>query len=344
MEGRLSAHRRAPRLPDVAKLAEVSPGLVSRILNEDPTLKIRPETRERVMSAIEMLKYTPHASARALRSSHTALLGFALHQVNDPIYADMIESAQTAAAERKYSIVMLNADALARHDTARALVHGHRVDGLLIQSGYAPESRGLLDLADAIPSLVFNASATPGLRTLRLDDRTAAALATRHLIEAGHTDIAFVGAQGGSTDRRLQGYLEALAQHDLAHRPAIIAGWDADSAREATTRYFADGERPTGIVAVTSTSALGVHAGVVSAGYSIPDDVSIVGIHDTWFAPHLNPALTTVMLPLADVGRRAVELLLDQIREPTEGETVLAEPVPEIVERASVGPPPGRLH
>ncbi|UPK76230.1 LacI family transcriptional regulator [Nocardioidaceae bacterium SCSIO 66511] len=337
----MSAHRRTPRLPDVARLAEVSPGLVSRILNEDPNLKVRPETRERVLSAIELLQYTPHASARALRSSQTALLGFALHHVNDPIYAEMVEAAQTAAAERKYSIVMLDADALGRSETARALVHGHRVDGLLIQSGYAVESRNLQEVAAAIPTLVFNAGATPGLRTLRLDDTAAAALATRHLIEAGHTDIAFVGARGGSTDRRFQGYLEELTRHGLTQRPAIDADWDADSARQATARHFAAGGRPTGIVAVTATSALGVHAGVVSAGLSIPTDVSIVGIHDTWFAPHLNPALTTVMLPLADVGRRAVELVLDQIREPTEGESVLAEPAPVLVERASVGPPPG---
>lgn len=336
----MPAPRKTPRLPEVAKLAEVSPGLVSRILNEDPNLKVRPETRERVMAAIEMLQYSPHASARALRSSHTGLLGFALHHVNDPIYAEMIESAQTAAAERQYSIVMLNADELARNDdTVRALVRGHRVDGLLIQSGYSAEGRGLQDLAAAIPALVFNASAAAGLRTLRFDDTAAASLATRHLIEAGHTNIAFVGAQGGSSDRRYQGYLDALAQKGLMPQRAIVGGWDAGGARNAATRYFAEGGQATGVVAVTTTSALGVHAGIVAAGYSIPDDVSIVGIHDTWFAAHLNPALTTVALPLADVGRRAVELLLDQISRPTEGETVLAEPVPELVERASVAPP-----
>ena len=332
---------KTPRLPEVAKLAEVSPGLVSRILNEDPNLKVRPETRERVMAAIEMLQYSPHASARALRSSHTGLLGFALHHVNDPIYAEMIESAQTAAAERQYSIVMLNTDALAKNDdTVRSLVRGHRVDGLLIQSGYSAEGRGLQDLAAAIPTLVFNASAADGLRTLRLDDTAAASLATRHLMEAGHTRIVFVGAQGGSSDRRYEGYLDALAQEGLMPQRAIVGSWDADGARNAVTRYFADGGEATGIVAVTTTSALGVHAGVVAAGYSIPEHVSIVGIHDTWFAAHLNPALTTVALPLADVGSRAVELLLDQIRRPTEGETVLAEPMPALVERASVGPPP----
>ena len=337
----MPAPRKPPRLPDVAKLAEVSPGLVSRILNEDPSLKVRPETRQRVMSAVEMLQYTPHASARALRSSHTGLLGFALHHVNDPIYAEMIESAQRAAAERQYSIVMIDADALARNDdTVRALVRGHRVDGLLIQSGYSAKGQPLQDLAAAIPALVFNASAAAGLRTLRLDDTAAASLATRHLIEAGHTEIVFVGAQGESSERRYQGYLDALAQNNLMPQRAVVGSWDADGARKAATHYFAEGGRATAIVAVTTTSALGLHAGIVAAGHSIPAEVSIVGIHDTWFAAHLNPALTTVALPLSDVGRCAVELLLDQIHRPVEGETVLTEPVPELIERASVGPPP----
>lgn len=335
----MPAPRKAPRLPDVAQLADVSPGLVSRILN-DPTLRVRPETRERVMSAIETLQYTPHASARALRSSHTALLGFALHHVNDPIYAEMIAAAQAAAAERNYSIVMLDADALATDaDTFRTVVRGHRVDGLLVQTGYGADSDVVHELAAAIPSLIFNASAVPGLRTLRPDDTAAARLATRYLLEVGHRDIAFVGAQGESHDRRYQGYVQALAEKDLAPQPAIVGSWDADGARQATTRYFAEGGRATGIVAATTTSALGVHAGVVTAGFMIPGDVSVVGIHDTWFAPHLNPALTTVALPIGDIGRRAVELLLDQIRTPTDGETVLTEPVPELVERASVGRP-----
>lgn len=331
-----------PRLSEVAKLAQVSPGLVSRVLN-DPTLKIRPETRERVLAAIEMLQYTPHASARALRSSQTGLLGFALHHVNDPIYAQMVDTAQKAAAERDYSIVLLNAGELVgRPEAFRELIRGHRVDGLLIQSGFSADSRPLQDLAQSVPSLVFNANSADGLRTLRLDDTTAAAIATRHLIDLGHTDIAFVGAEGASSDRRYQGYLDALEASGLSPHPMIVGGWDADSAREMTTRYLASGGRATGLVVVTTTSALGVHAGVTSSGLSIPGDVSIISIHDTWFAPHLNPALTVVALPLAEVGRLAVEILAEQIASPHFGETVLDEPAPRIIERASVGPPSAR--
>lgn len=252
----MQGSRKTARLSEVAKLAEVSPGLVSRILNEDPTLKVRPETRERVMNAIDLLQYTPHASARALRNSRTGLLGFALHHVNDPIYAQLVETAQVAAAERGYSVVLLNADELMERQGAfRTLVRGHRVDGLLIQSGFAADSHGLQDVARSVPSVVFNADRTPGLRTVRLDDTTAATVATKHLLELGHRQIAFVGAEGATSDRRFRGYLDALHAADVAPLPMISGGWDASTARAGIERYVATGGRATGLVVVTSTLA-----------------------------------------------------------------------------------------
>lgn len=336
----MQGSRRAARLSEVAKLAEVSPGLVSRIVNEDPMLKVRPETRERVLNAIDLLQYTPHASARALRNSQTGLLGFALHHVNDPIYAQLVETAQVVAAERGYSVVLLNADELMeRQDAFRALVRGHRVDGLLVQSGFAADSRGLQEVARSVPSVVFNADEAPGLRTVRLDDITAAAMATRHLMDLGHTRIAFVGAEGASSDRRLQGYQRALDDGGISPLPTIPGGWDAAEARAAVERYVAGGGSATGFVVVTSTSALGVHAGVISAGLSIPEDASVVSIHDTWFTEHLSPPLTVVELPLADIGQLAVELLFEQIASPTEGATVLDDPSPRLIVRGSTSAP-----
>ena len=329
---------RSARLADVAQLAGVSPGLVSRILNDDATLKVRPETRERVMDAIELLQYIPHASARALRNSRTGLLGLALHHVNDPIYAELVETAQISAGERGYSIVLLNADDLiGGQGSLRTLVRGHRVDGLLVQSGFAAESAVLQEVAEAIPSVVFNADASPGLRTLRLDDTAAARVATQCLLDLGHTRIAFVGADGATSKRRYCGYTDALTSRGVTPLPMVPGGWDADVARAVVERYFAEGGEATALVVASTTSALGAHAGVFASGRSIPTDVSLVGIHETWFARHLNPALTVVELPLAGVGAVAVDMLIQQIEDPTEGETVLEEPAPRLIVRGSTG-------
>ncbi|MFD5226641.1 LacI family DNA-binding transcriptional regulator [Microbacterium sp. NPDC058342] len=333
---------KSARLAEVAKLAGVSPGLVSRLLNEDPTLKIRPETKSRVMAAIEMLQYTPDAAARALRSSQTGLLGFALHHVTDPIYAQMVDSAEAAASAAGYSLLLLNASELVSEPaTFRRLVRGRRVDGLLIQGGYADDTTGLND-ARSMPTVLFNSDALPGFRTVRLDDTAAADLATSHLVQLGHTRIAFVGAEGSSSDRRYDGYLSAMTRAGLAPHPLIAGGWDASPAREVTERYLASGGSATALVVVSTTSALGVHAGVIASGRPIPEQMSVVSIHDTWFAEHLSPGLTVAATPLGELGRRAVEILVDQIRSPQQGEVVINDPAPVLLRRASSAHPAGR--
>lgn len=329
------------KLADVARLAEVSPGLVSRILNDDPNLRIREETRARVREAVDRLEYSPHASARALRSARTGLLGFALHHVNDPIYARMVESAQKAAAERGHLLVLLNAEELVtRADSLRDVIRGHRVDGLLIQGGFSADNRGLQELARAVPSVMFNASATAGVRSVRLQDEGAAAMATRHLIDFGHEDIAFVGAPGDSSERRFLAYRETVIAHGLEPREMIDGTWSADGARAAIEPHLSGSGRATGFVVANTTTAMGVHAGAIAAGLSIPSDVSVVTVHDAWFAPHLSPALTAVSLPLAQVGQTAVEMLIEQIDAPVEGETVIDAPSPELIVRGSTAPPP----
>ncbi|WP_238013496.1 LacI family DNA-binding transcriptional regulator [Dactylosporangium sp. AC04546] len=327
--------RKPARLAEVAKLAGVSAGLVSRIVNDDPTLRVRPETRASVEAAIAMLSYTPHPSARALRNARTGMLGFALNDVNDPIYAEMVERAQVEAAQQNFSLILLNTAELAQRGEAfREILRGRRVDGLLIQSGLGPEDT-VQEIASAVPSVVFGADPVPGTRTIRLDDARAAAIATRHLIDAGHTSIAYMGAPGSSSERRFSGYRTTLVEAGLPWLPAIDGGWTADESHDTTVRFLGSGTQVTAIVAVTTTAALGVHSGIVATGRRIPDDVALVSINDAWFTRHLNPALTAVWLPMGDLGALAVHELIGQIAEPRDGEAVLTEPSPRLVVRSS---------
>lgn len=334
--------KRAPRLAEVAKLAGVSGGLVSRIVNHDPTLRVRPETRARVLAAVEMLNYKPHMSARALRNAQTGLLGFALHHANDPIYVELVDQAQAAAAKHNYSLFLLNtAELIERGEAFREIIHGHRVDGLLIQLGVGSEEGPLRELARAVPSVVFGADPADDIRTIRLDDFNAARIATEHLLEAGHRSIAYIGGDGTSSQRRHGGYHAALTGAGLPALPPVNGGWMPDDAHQATVGLLRSQPDITAIVAVTTTTALGVHSGMIGAGMRIPDDVSLISVHDTWFAPHLNPPLSVVALPLADLGRRALEMLVEQVTEaePSTGETVVEEPSPELILRASTGAP-----
>lgn len=111
----------------------------------------------------------------------------------------------------------------------------------------------------------LKAGAKTGVRTVRLDDTAAATMATRRLLELGHRQVAFVGAEGATSDRRHRGYLDALDEAGVAAMPMIAGGWEANSARNGIDRYFAAGGRATALVVVTPTSALGV------AGHDVVD-------------------------------------------------------------------------
>lgn len=332
--------RKPARLADVAKLAGVSPAVVSRIVNDDPSLRVRDETRDSVRAAIAMLNYAPHSSARALRNSQTGLLGFALHGVNDPLYVEMVNAAQTEAARRNHSIILMNIEELAARRAAfHEMLLGHRVDGLLIHGGHGRGEVELQDLARDVPSVMFNADPAPGLRTIRFDDARASWLATDHLIELGHRDIVFIGDVGATSQRRYDGYQAALAAAGLPSFPPVVGGLSPDDTHDATARFLRSGSSATAFVVMSTTAALGVHSGVIAAGRRIPDDVSLISVHDVWFARHLNPPLSTVALPLARMGAMAVSALLDQIAEPLDGEIVIADPAPFLVDRGSTGTP-----
>lgn len=332
--------KKTARLSDVARLSQVSSGLVSRIINKDPKLKIRDETRRRVHEAIEMLNYAPDASARALRNSRSGLLGFVLHHVNDPVYEDMVVAAQSAATTYGYSLILVDALGLEeRREVFRQLVHGRRVDGLLVQSGFGQNRFDVNEFARVLPSVVFNSGPSAHVRTVRLDDIRACRMATEHLIDQGHTAIGFVAGVGSTSERRYQGYVEAMKRAGLDPLPQVLGGWGSDESHSAVREYYSHGGNATGLIAVTSTVALGVHSGILSSGLSIPGDVSLVGVHDTQVAKHLNPTLTTVSLPMAKLGAAAVSILIEQIESEGVGEYVITDPEPQIIVRNSTSTP-----
>lgn len=331
---------RAPStLADVAARAGVSRGLVSRILNQDQTLTVREETRRAVLDAVAALDYVPSSAARALRTSRTGTLALVVNGLASPIYEPMIDAAQREAASRGYLLVLIDAEeAEGDAEVFRSVIASRRVDGLLVQGGYGEAAKGLLPATKLLPSVIVNA---PGTRTapgVQLEDEKAARLATRHLIDLGHRDVAFVtGLSGITSDRRQRAFQSEMRDAGLTvprHR-VVRGGWSADDCHDAVRAYFGEGRQATGFVVVNTGSAVGVVSALHAEGLDIPREVSVVGIHDTWFAPHLTPALTTVRLPLAELGRRGVAHLINKITAGVDDEVVITDPAPELIMRAS---------
>ncbi|TDE33335.1 LacI family transcriptional regulator [Nonomuraea mesophila] len=327
-------------LADVAAMAKVDRAVVSRVINKDPTLNIRQETRERVLAAIDRLGYRPNVAARSLRTARAHMFGLFIPDFANPVYAEIIKGAESEAAAQGYVLVTGSASGAGLGEYMDRIGQG-RIDGLLL-AGAGDES-GLVEHLDraAIPWIMLNNRSRSVERYVILDDERAAALAVEHLVRLGHRRIAHLAgpAHADTAGRRSAGYSAAMREARLPEGPIVAADYTPAGGAAAMARLLAGPERPTAVFVANVASAIGAMEGARSAGFEIPREVSIVAVHDLELASYLFPALTTVRMPLAELGRRGVSLLAglkpdDRVAE------VLAGPV-ELVQRRSTAPPPG---
>lgn len=335
--------RKSVRLADVAGRAGVSVSLVSRILNNDPTLTTRDETRRAVLSAVRDLGYTPHFPAQSLRSSRAGALGLVVYDVTSPIYQEVLRGAQAAVKDTGFVLLLGSADSpRSDHGDLRDAVVAGRIDGCLLHGGYGTEDPALQELYQLIPTVVINTSAQAGVPSVRLDDERATATAVQHLAELGHLDITFItGAPGPTSDARLAGFRAGLRAADLPITKASVCsgGWTADTGYESARKLAARRARPTAVVVANVIAALGVLSGLRATGIRVPQDMSVVAVHEAWFASHLDPPLTTVDLPLYELGRTGMSTLITSLDAPVPDDTLIQEPPPRLIHRESTTPP-----
>jgi LacI family transcriptional regulator len=329
----------------VAKAAGVSPAIVSRVINDDQSLRVRPDTRRRVLSAAKALEYTPNRAARALRLASSGALCLVAHHVAHPLHGETLRGAQMRAGRAGYVVLLGDAEELAHNPQSyENLLAARRVDGLVLHlSGGSSDAR-LRRLAEArLPTVLIN-SRMRGRGSVILDDEAAAALAAEHLLELGHTRIGFVSGITASdrSQRRRRGLEAVLEQHGLELRPDWIldGGWDEPAGHRAVVRLLRRRSRPTAIVVANVLAGIGALAACRERGVEVPRDLSVVAIHDTWFTDHTNPPLTTVKTPLQEMGAAAVDLLVEMLNGGGRRSIVLREPPAELMLRASTGRPP----
>ena len=333
---------RRSTLTDVAQLAGVDKAVVSRVVNADPLLAIRPETRARVEAAIKELGYRPNVAARTLRTARTGTIGLFIPDFANPVYAEIITGAESAALAHGQLLVTASSSVTGhRAQTYLDLLGQGRVDGLLLAGDpVSPQEKEALD-AFGLPYLFLNRR-DPGIeRYVLLDDGRAATMAVTHLLDLGHTRIAHIAgpASADTAARRLAGYEQALRSHGLPVEPGLVvaADYTPQGGADAVRRLLAAGTEPSAVFVANVASAIGVLRALQDAGLDVPRDMSVVAVHDLPLAAHLAPPLTTVRMPLRELGARAIELLLSA--EPSAAITeVVASPI-ELVVRESAGVP-----
>ncbi|MFB4353597.1 LacI family DNA-binding transcriptional regulator [Microbacterium sp. LS_15] len=304
-----------PSIRDVARLAGVSHQTVSRVLNDHPS--IRPETKAKVLDAISVLDYRPNLAARALVTSKSNMLGILSATVGEFGPTSSIVGIEDAAREEGYSVSTLNLSATSPEAIGSALrqLAREQVDGIVVLAPQVRVFHVLRAMASDTPFVSLQtASGSDGV-SLSADQVAGARTATEHLIALGHSDIIHLaGPQDWiEAESRMRGYLEALREADLPTFPPIRGDWTADFG------YFAGQELArrrdfTAIFVANDQMAIGLMHGFRDAGIRVPEDVSVVGFDDIPVSAHVAPTLTTVHQDFPELGRRAVRLLLAQIR------------------------------
>src|SRR5690625_1257623 len=353
----------SPTLRDVAREAGVSTAIASRVLNAAPRVRTREDTREKIHDAAKRLGYVPHSLARSLRGAKTGAIGLVMHGLDSPINVDVLRGAQARCAESGYVTLLAEAEELAHNDSQlHTFLARGRLDGVILHSGYGHEDLLLEAISRSVPAVLVNAEHDGSVPTVRVDDAAAAAFAVQHLLDLGHREIVYVAGPTGSetSDRRESGYRSALKAARPSAMPDVVhADWSAESGAAAADVLLHRAQLPTGIVVANAVTAAGLLSALRAAEITVPGDLSVVALHDSWFLAHLSVPLTTVRLPLQALGGAAARVLIEEIerddRKGTFGkesgtinettctntarDELIREPRPQLIVRGSTGEP-----
>jgi LacI family transcriptional regulator len=342
---RQSHGRTAVTLVDVARAAGVDQSTVSRVLRDDPRTSVTEATRERIKSAAEKLGYVPNANARGLAMRRTSTIGLLIPNSRSLVFGDVIRGANDAAHELGYVMVVADASELGRAaDAVRKLVLEGRVDGLLIASGTITDEI-TDDLVDSFGNcVVLNRRFGGRAPSVTEDDELGMYLCTRELIDHGHQHIACIAGPKDidTSRRRIAGYRRALQEAGLSDGDAVVhRAFDEHGGYEAMRTLLARAPRPTAVASASLAAAIGAMSAARDARVVIPERLSITAFHDAPIAAYLSPPLTTVAMPLVELGREAVMILHRRLEgSHTVDDVKVIEPAPSIIRRSSVAAPP----
>jgi len=330
----------AASIKDVARLAGVSVGTVSNVLNRPD--RVSTATVGRVRAAIDELGFVRNDAARQLRIGHSSTVGLIVLDVRNPFFTELARGAEDRAAAAGLSILLGNSDENPDREAAYLdLFEEQRVHGVLI-SPLGDVTERLKKLRErGTPAVLVDRNGTnTGFSSVSVDDTAGGYSAVRHLIERGRTRIAYLGAQFDirQVADRLEGARQAVAESPGVTLDVIAASGlsviDGRRSGEEISMRRAP-IRPDGIFAANDLLAVGVLQALVMSGtVRVPDDIALVGYDDIDFASSTIVPLTSVRQPSHLIGATALELLLDASTEPTQQpRAVIFQP--ELVVRAS---------
>jgi DNA-binding LacI/PurR family transcriptional regulator len=343
---RLHSLSKRVTIKDVAVAAGVSATTVSNVLN-DRTEAMSEGTLRRVQETIRALNYRPSSVARSMVTRRTATVGLIIAEIETPLFLQAVNVVEPIARGAGYNILLCNARGPEDERAAVSVLLEKQVDGIIfLSNSLINDDDYLLQTQPSAPPIVLinRATAYQGFSQISWDDVAVAKMLVRYLVELGHRRIAHLRgpANRRAAEDRLRGYRSALEGYGLAYRDDYVKAVDfmaLPEAEHSTLALLNVSPQPTAIIAANDTVAATAQRTVQRQGLRVPQDISIVGIDDQPFCTCLNPALTTVQLPIVEAGKHAIQMLLDRISGNRGDVEHLILPCPLIVRESSGAPP-----
>ena len=294
---------------DVAAGAGVSVATVSRVFNGKGP--IRQETIQRVLDVAAALQYVPHAGARSLSTRSTRTIGVVLPDLHGEFFSEVIRGIDLEARKSGYHVLLSGSHA--DREEMRAVVQAVRglVDGLIVMSPDLDADALIDEVPRGLPVVLLNAK-TAARPSITIDNASGARDVVDHLASLGHERIAFIAGpeQNADAEQRRRGFRAGVRAHRI-EAVEIAGNFTEDSGHDAGLEILTLRPRPTAVFAANDSMALGALSAFREAGLGVPEQMALVGFDDIPIARFLDPPLTTVKVPIADLGRRGLQLLLE---------------------------------
>ncbi len=325
-------------IDEVAKLANVSKTTVSRVINRHSTVK--EANRQKVLQAMEALNFKPNSFAQALASSRSNSIGMLVGSLGGPFYGVLMHQAEMEL--RRNNIHLITTSGQESEEIERDAIRflqSKMVDGMIIHADTLADDE-LIDIVSRHPNTIILNRNIPEIAShcLFLDNELGGYLATKHLIDTGHSNIACLTGQLSKADSRdrLFGYRKALNEAGLDYNPQLVVEgrFDNDTRNDAGRRLLERNQEIDAIFCQNDNLALSMYTIAAEFGKEVGKDISIVGFDDDSYAEHLQPSLSTIHFPLQEMALLAVDKVMALVK----GETVYPSDMlkPWLIERSSV--------
>lgn len=325
-------------IKEVSELAKVSQATVSRALNHHPSVKA--ENVEKVFSAVEALGYTPNAFAQALASSRSNSIGMLVGSLDGPFYGPLMHHAEAILRLHNIHLIVTSGqESYNKEQDSINFLRAKKVDGLIIYSDMLSDDE-LISIAEKQhATIVINRYIHEiSEQCIFIDNEQGGYLATKHLLEQGHTKVACITGQLSKADsrERLQGYRNALAEFDIVYDANLVVEgrFDHYENHKAAHRLLDINKEITAVFCQNDTIALAVYDVAAERGLGIGVDLSVVGFDNAPYCQHIRPRLTTVNFPVVEMAHEAAKGVLALLNK--QHHSLKHKLTPELVIRDSV--------